>query len=248
MSIALRKQLIRQDTSFGPLRFVEALPWLILAAALRVFAFGAGPIAIVAIALANIAILQAFILVAQRSIELAHGQTNLESLQVTEQLRISRAILGRMALLMIAGAAALSLAGGTSFAPVLLLGVDGMAFDQSSTIGKFWSATTAALVLLMVVGADENQGKVCFGAAVGEFLQRWVWLGASILCLGAIYVGLSFGQGMVRNAIWTYWQTSSHSQFVKNLVFFVFIFSFAMLRLWITLLILTFGLKQSYKS
>ena len=32
----------------------------------------------------------------------------------------------------------------------------------------------------------------------------------------------------------------------KNLVYFVFMFSFAMLRLWITLLVMTYGLKQSY--
>ena len=35
-------------------------------------------------------------------------------------------------------------------------------------------------------------------------------------------------------------------QFTKNLIYFVFVFSFAMLRLWITLTILTLGLKQSY--
>ena len=39
---------------------------------------------------------------------------------------------------------------------------------------------------------------------------------------------------------------SDAGQFIKNLIYFVFIFSFAMLRLWMTLLILTFGLKQSY--
>jgi hypothetical protein len=33
---------------------------------------------------------------------------------------------------------------------------------------------------------------------------------------------------------------------IKNLIFFVFIFSFALLRLWVTLLVLTWGLKQSY--
>ena len=33
---------------------------------------------------------------------------------------------------------------------------------------------------------------------------------------------------------------------MKNLIYFVFIFSFAMFRLWLTLLILTWGLKQSY--
>lgn len=46
--------------------------------------------------------------------------------------------------------------------------------------------------------------------------------------------------------IWNFWQTSSASQFIKNLTYFVFIFGFAMLRLWVTLLILTYGLKQSY--
>jgi hypothetical protein len=50
----------------------------------------------------------------------------------------------------------------------------------------------------------------------------------------------------VRSAIWNFWQISDASQFVKNLVYFVFIFGFAMLRLWMTLLILTIGLKQSY--
>ena len=50
----------------------------------------------------------------------------------------------------------------------------------------------------------------------------------------------------MRSAIWTFWQTSEASQFIKNLIYFVFIFGFAMLRLWMTLLILTFGLRQSY--
>jgi hypothetical protein len=63
-----------------------------------------------------------------------------------------------------------------------------------------------------------------------------------------VYLGLGLGQGFVRSAIWNFWQVSSASQFIKNLIYFVFIFGFAMLRLWITLLILTYGLKQSYLS
>jgi hypothetical protein len=51
---------------------------------------------------------------------------------------------------------------------------------------------------------------------------------------------------LVRSLIWNFWQTSEASQFVKNLIYFVFIFSFAMLRLWMSLAILTYGLKQSY--
>ena len=50
----------------------------------------------------------------------------------------------------------------------------------------------------------------------------------------------------MRTAIWQFWQTSTVGQPVKSLVYVVFIFSFAMLRLWLTLSILPFGLKQSY--
>ena len=67
-----------------------------------------------------------------------------------------------------------------------------------------------------------------------------------MMVLGLVYLCLGLGQGWVRGAIWNFWQVSSSSQFIKNLIYFIFIFSFAMLRLWITLLILTYGLKQSY--
>jgi hypothetical protein len=128
----------------------------------------------------------------------------------------------------------------------MMAGIDGMAFDQFTDPGKFWSATVAALVLLMIVDAERNHGRVSLFAAVGEFARRGLWIGAAVVVLGVVYLGLGVGQGWVRSAIWNFWQTSPSSQLVKNLIYFVFIFGFAMLRLWVTLLILTFGLKLSY--
>jgi hypothetical protein len=248
MTIALRRQQQQSlpQVSFGPFRFLEALPWLVLAAAMRVIAFGGGPIAFPATFVASIAVLHAFLVVAQRSIELADGQTNLGELDAREQSRLSLAILWRIGLLMVAITLALSTAGYRSFAPNMMAGIDGMAFDQWTDIGKFWSATVAALILLMVVGAERNGGEVSFFKAVGEFARRGLWIGAAVMVLGLVYLGLGRGQGWVRSAIWNFWQVSSLSQFIKNLIYFVFIFSFAMLRLWVTLLILTYGLKQSY--
>jgi hypothetical protein len=248
MTIALRRQQQQSlpQVSFGPFRFLEALPWLVLAAAMRVIAFGGGPIAFPATFVASIAVLHAFLVVAQRSIELADGQTNLGELDAREQSRLSLAILWRIGLLMVAITLALSTAGYRSFAPNMMAGIDGMAFDQWTDIGKFWSATVAALILLMVVGAERNGGEVSFFKAVGEFARRGLWIGAAVMVLGLVYLGLGLGQGWVRSAIWNFWQVSSLSQFIKNLIYFVFIFSFAMLRLWVTLLILTFSLKQSY--
>lgn len=248
MTIALRKQLQRPlpQVSFGPFRFLEALPWLVMAAAMRVIAFGGGMVAVPAIIVASFAVLHAFLVVAQRSIELADGQTNLGELDFTEQFRLSKAVLGRIALLMFAVSFALLAAGYTKFAPNMMDGIDGMAFDQWTDIGKFWSATIAALILLMIVNAERNGGQVSFFKAVGEFARRGLWIGTAVIVLGLVYLGLGLGQGWVRSAIWNFWQVSSANQFIKNLIYFVFIFSFAMLRLWITLLILTFGLKQSY--
>ena len=155
MTIALRREhLTRPNTSFGPFRFLEALPWLVLAAAMRVLAYGGGPVALPAIIVANISVLLAFVLVAQRSIELADGQTGLGALTFLEQFKLSRGVLGRIILLMLAAATAVLFAGYKTFTPNMMLGVDGMAFDQFTVIGKFWSATVAALVLLMIVGAS----------------------------------------------------------------------------------------------
>jgi hypothetical protein len=249
MTTALRKQFLRQSlpqVSFGPFRFLEALPWLVMAAAMRVIAFGGGAVAFPAIVVAAVAVLHAFLVVAQRSIELNDGQTGIGELDFAEQFRLSRAVLWRIALLMFAVACVLLATGYTSFAPHVMDGLDGMAFDQWTDIGKFWSAFIAALILLMIVDAERHHGEVSFVRALGELARRGPWIGAAVLALGAVYFGLGLGQGWVRSAIWNFWQVSSASQFIKNLIYFVFIFSFAMLRLWITLLILTFGLKQSY--
>jgi hypothetical protein len=251
MSIALRKSLQSQQSvpqgSFGPFLLLHALPWLVLAAAMRVLAATDGGRAVILeTVVANIAVLQAFLVTAQRAIEAAGGESQLGQFDLTAQYRLSRAIFWRLALVMIATAIALALAGFTRIAPYALGGIDGMAFDQVTTFGKFWSGAAAALVLLILVHAGQNNGQVALFAAIGEFARRWFWLGGAAITLGIAYLGLGFVQGFVRGVIWHFWQISDASQFIKNLVYFVFIFGFAMLRLWMTLLILTFGLKQSY--
>lgn len=87
MTIALRRQLRQPlpQVSFGPFRFLEAMPWLVLAAAMRVIAFGGGAVVLPATVIAGIAVLHAFLVVAQRSIELADGQSGLGDLGFREQ-------------------------------------------------------------------------------------------------------------------------------------------------------------------
>jgi hypothetical protein len=241
-----RRQTAVPQTSFGPLRLLPALPWLILAAAMRVIAFTGGPAALPAQIVAATAVLVAFLVTAQRCIETSGGATGLGELSLTEQLKLSLSVLWRIGLLLIAASLALTFTPYAKLGPHLMSGLDGIAFDQFTDLGRFWSGVIAVLVLLMVVGAERKDGRVAFFPAVAEFARRGLWLGTAVLVLGVVAILLSFGQEFVRGIIWTFWQTSSASQFIKNLVYFVFIFSFAMLRLWITLSIVSFGLKMSY--
>jgi hypothetical protein len=234
------------DKSFDPCRLLHVLPWLVVAAAMRVAAFGGTPAAVPATIIATIAVMHAFVVTTRFAIESAGGQTQLADIDFGEQLKLTLSILWRIALLIFAVAIALQFLEFQTLASNVLLGIDGMAFDQFTSIGQFWSATIAALLLVMIVSAEQSGGKVTFFKAVAELAWRWPWLGHAVLLLGIIYLGLGFVQGLVRDAIWQFWQTSEASQFTKNLVYFVFIFSFAMLRLWATLLTLTFALKKSY--
>jgi len=249
MTVALRKRLAlepaRSETSFGPFKLLHALPWLILAAAMRVIAFGGGAVALPAIIVVDISVLLAFFATARQSIEAADGQSSLGTLTLGEQFKLSFSILWRIMLVMIAAALGTA-AIGYEASYHLMAGLDGMAFDQFTHPGRFWSAWIAALVLLMIVRAERDDGKVDLFAAIGEFARHGLWLGAAVVVLGAVNVALAYGQEAVRISIWNFWQTSSATQFTKNLIYFVFIFSFAMLRLWITLTILTLGLRQSY--
>ncbi|PPQ18404.1 hypothetical protein CV770_16140 [Bradyrhizobium sp. AC87j1] len=249
MTVALRKQLAlkpaRPETSFGPFKLLHALPWLILAAAMRVIAFGGGAVALPAIIIADISVLLAFFATAQQSIEAAGGQSSLGALTLGEQFKLSFSILWRIMLVMIAAALSARLAGFEA-SYHLLAGLDGIAFDQFTHPGRFWSAWIATIVLLMIVRAERDDSRVALFAAIGEFARRGLWLGTAVIVLGVVNIALAYGQEAVRTAIWNFWQTSSATQFTKNLIYFVFIFSFAMLRLWITLTILTLGLRQSY--
>jgi hypothetical protein len=97
MTTVLRKspQTSVPQTQFGPFRLIQALPWLVMAAAMRVIAFGGGAVALPAIVVADLAVLQAFLATATRSIEAEGGQTGLANLDFLEQFQLMRVVLWR---------------------------------------------------------------------------------------------------------------------------------------------------------
>jgi hypothetical protein len=237
--------------SFGPFRVLEALPWLLLASLLRVMAFGDAVFFPICTILADLLVLKAFLAAMRHSMESVGLQANYGQRDARAQSRLFGAIFGRIGLLLISAVMGVITLGLLVSMPDLtrsalhaLVGLDGVAFDQGTKGGMFWSATIAALTLLMILRAA-REGEVSLFAAVRELAARFVWLGPAIVLVGVVYIGLSFGQGMVR-AVVTHWFGSDQQQLIKLVVFFAYVAGFATFRLWLTLLILTYSLKNSY--
>ena len=175
----------------------------------------------------------------------ANGRTELGTLGFHEQLLLARKILLYVVLLLVIAWLATAVIGATELAPCLLFGFDGIAFDQVSIVGMVWSSIVAAVVLLMLVRAGHG-GRVMLFDILRELAARSAWLLPAIVAVTALHVALSAGQSSVKGIVYLYWQTSAPYS-VKNLVYLAFVLGFASLRLWVTLAVLTFALRESYR-
>jgi hypothetical protein len=227
---------------FRPL-VVEALPWLLLATTARWVASIGGSATFPAILVASFAVLHAFYVMVRHSIERDAGQTDLGEPSIPRQLKLSLSVTWRTVLLLIAMTLVISMAGDKSLSHYLAFGIDGLAYDQDSDLGKFWSAAVAALVLLMIVEAGRSGARVKFFASVRELARQWRWVVVAVIGLGLVYVGLGYVQSIARGMVWDFQHDSSSGEAFKRLVKFLYTFGFAMLRLSVTVLILTCGLK-----
>ncbi|QWG22228.1 hypothetical protein KMZ93_19950 [Bradyrhizobium sediminis] len=238
---------MRPDTSFGPFRFVEAVPWLMLALTCRIVGPEDKPLLNLLAACGTwVAVLMAFMAVARRVFEIFDRSSHLDALPLDRELRLSLRIFGRIMAVMVAATLLLHNFGNASIAPYFMLGLDSMAFNQSSISGKVWSACMAALVLLLVLGIDRNTGKPSFASTFRGLINQGVRFVAAIVVLAVFYVVLGPIQNVVLNGFWGSSVVAASSHQTKTLIYFTVTLGFAAMRLWATLLILTYGLKQSH--
>jgi len=233
-------------SAFRPALLLETVPWLMLAAALRVVIFFGGLAAVPAEIGANAAIFIALLLCARRMIELTAGTTQLGYLNLGEQLILAYRVLHPVGLVIVGLYIGLSLLGARTLAPSFYFGFDGIAFDQYSNLGRLWSAVVAAIILLMVVRYEHGQRPSMLGA-LREFAARWQHLAAGIVAAALFQILLSPAQGIVRWWVYVFWTGTAAPDVLKSAVYFTFIFGFATLRLWGTVAILIFALRWSYR-
>jgi hypothetical protein len=230
------------NISYGPFRLMEAVPWLMFATMLRFINVGHPPFVSVAFDIVEaLSIFLAFLLASRRMIEFNGGQTRLGDLEFADQLRLGWKIIRYVFLLLFAAAFIGSIFLGLWTGLYLLLGFDGVAFDQFSHIGRLWSSILGAVVFLMVMQAANGE-PVKLRGALKEFAARRMWLVSAVFAVFLVQMALYYIQGIARIAMFT-WSLPGRP---NNLVYFFFVFGFASVRLWATLAVLTFALRESY--
>ncbi|WP_293808751.1 hypothetical protein [uncultured Bosea sp.] len=235
------------SVSYGPFRQIGAVPWLLLAALMRVLAFGGGLIAVPAIVIADVSLLLAFVIVTWKMVTITNGQTSLAERGLAQQLVMTRSVLVPIFGLLIAATCVAGLSGLTAEPGQLMMGFDGIAFDQATHIGRLWSPIVAAIVLLMVLQVDEGQKPNLF-RAMRELLRRAAWLVPGALLVAVLSILLHPVQGWFRSVITGLWFKADAPQGIKIALFFSYVVIFATIRLWLTVAILVLALRRSYRS
>lgn len=225
---------------------MEIVPWMMLSAAIRVLSVQGGLVALVAMQISDLCLFIAFLLAARRMIDFTGGVTSLGRLSFGQQVAMGRKILPRVIGVMIAGAAIVFTFGFPWVGAHMLLGFDGIAYDQQTIDGFLWSAFLAALTLLLVL-RFEKAGDASLVAVSRELWSRAYYLAPAILLVAVIDVGLSILQGAARGVVYAFWTSNVAPSLVRALTFYAFVFTFAAVRLWITLAILVYALRESYR-
>jgi hypothetical protein len=224
---------------------IEALPWLLLASALRVAAwYRPNAAGFVLMVLADGILVLAFILVAQKTIELALGSTKIARPSFGSQVALCLAVLVRVVPLLVGIGLTLGAVGLPHLRPHPMLAFDGIAFDQGSHIGMVWSSVVACLLLLMIAKTDPGDGPELF-ASIGDLGRRATWLVPAILAVAVMQFALSYIQGAAREIVAAYLGNAHAPSAMKVGVFYVFVVGFASVRLCLTVALLTAGLRAS---
>jgi hypothetical protein len=227
--------------------FLEAVPWLMLASALRFYGyFSGGVVSLVATGLSNLAVFLAFLLAARRMIEWTGGSVRFGALPIRDQLRLGQQILNRVLVLLFGLFALAMLLGFKQQALHFMLGFDGIAFDQHTWTGMVWSATLAATVYLMLLDA-EQYGKPSLPRAAMAGFRNWRWILPAILLVALADIAISVAQGQLRGLVTMMWANGVAPIGIMKAIYFTFVFGFATLRLWVTLAILTCVIREGYR-
>lgn len=193
------------------------------------------------------ALLIALILVCHRMIRLSGGDVDLERLSFKEQSRLARAVVWRLlAVFFVCVIGSILLGLDRYYAATLWFGLDNIVYPWPGRYLPFWSAFIAILVYLMLV--EKGRGRPpTLRAAVRQMALRWQYLVIAGLMMSAALYGFNIVTIVVDVPFKAFYQ-SLPSPLLKTGLYVLVTFLFSYARLWVTVAIVTYALRASYRK
>lgn len=234
------------SVNFGPFKLLEAVPWLVFATGLRYLATNWGVIGILLLAFSVYATLIAFVVCVRRMFIVQNVDKALIGWSVPQQFQAAKMLFLRLlALCSLATLLWLPFFKGDDLI-AFLVGPDGIAFDTLDVafFVKPWCAVCAGLAFLMLLQQDRGEKRVCV-AALTEFARRALYLVPALVLMTCFYALFAVVQDFARLHVEAAMR-GIVSPPLRNSLFFLFVFSFASVKLWANVAILVFFLRLSY--
>lgn len=239
--------------TFGPLRVSEAIPWLLMATATRVVGHSIGTT--LAEMLANLftqcLVFMAFVAVTHTIITESGGKSQIDTISLLAKAKLMRNVVGKIVafvfyaaivsilLIMLLGIESKS---GVYIPANWLISFSGMAYPDGTLICRFYAAIVAVMLYLFVISAATSR-PVTWTELRSSFWDHRMTLFFAMILIASIMIFVNAAQ--LELYVFVYRDILAGK--VSDGLFYLFYqTSFAFLRLWVTLYILTGALKYSY--
>ena len=249
--------LERNRVEFGPFRFSEAIPWLLIASALRVLLYErAIALSIVAIVLMQMAIFMAFAAVAHSTVKSSGGDSKLEGLSLLGKVFLMKRVMKKTIKFQVILILATSVLGHVLFD---LVGLDtkgishlainffwsftGMIYTDGFLGARVGSALVAVVTFLLVIAAASNR-PVKLREVLRNLKQHWFAMALAIALLVQSMHFINVNQLEFLRFLMAYDLGDIR---INAVIYVIYQTVFAFFRLYLTMLILTYLLRWSYK-
>lgn len=241
----------RQDrrSSFGPYLILNSVPWLFLASALRLFSRrweSVGSLYVLLI-LSQTVLLIAVLLAAARMIRLLGGQVTLSELSFQEQKSLTGRLAWKLVLVnFLAICLGFALGGDRNVLSHFWFGLDSTVYAWfAPDLFYFWNAFLVSVIFLTIV--NKGIGKPpTLRSAVSEFFRRILFFGPALVLLVVFYSLSFYLQIKVFADALNLLYAALIDDTLKNFFNVGVVTFISYIRLWVTVAVLSYALRQSY--
>lgn len=236
----------RPSFGFWPYLVVGAVPWLFVATVFRIRSHTNMATLVFGTQLVQLMVFMAFLLMSQRMINLTGGGTSLDKLSFRDQTKLGWAVLKRVLGVSVLVFAIAYLAGVHPFHLITLaLGIDGIVFPWYGQSNAAWNACVAMLAFLMVVEQGLDRPPTLRSVA-REFGKRGLYILLGTVAVWLFLSGANALQRVLTAALEPYYAASAGP--FQRYFYTGYFLGTAYIRLWITVAILTYALRASYRQ